>query len=113
MKQLSLNADAEQFITEYLDNGEVINFKFNYRPNAMGWFFDFTYKDLVRKNIRLCTGVGSLMQFRNLLPIDLYVKSSNVLDEPYLIGSFKFKFVEVYLVSHDERDAIIDGTFEF
>lgn len=112
MKKIVLTDEAEQSITEYLDNGNAITFKFNYRPNALGWFLNFTYKELQRNNIKLVAGTCILKAFSNLIPIDLYVKTSSVLEEPYLVESFSVGLAELYLVNPEERDAIIDGTLE-
>lgn len=113
MKKIVLTDQAEQLITEYLDNGEPIAFKFNYRPNALSWFFSFTYKNIQRYNIKLSSGTNILKSFQNLMPIDLYVKTSEILEEPYLVNSFSLGLSELYLVSHQERDEIINGTLKF
>lgn len=112
MNQIVLTNDSEQFITEYLDDGEPLTLKFNYRPNALGWFFNFTYKNLTRNNIKLVAGTNILRPFANLMPVDLYIKTNELLDEPYLVDSFSTGLAELYLVSHEERDAIINGTLE-
>lgn len=109
MKKVQLSSNAQQFITEYLDNGEPINFTFNYRPNAFAWFVDFEYKDLIRKNIRLSAGTNILKAFSNILPIDLYVKMSSIIGEPYLANVFQFGFAELYIVDHLEREDILHG----
>lgn len=113
MKKIVLTSQSEQFITEYLENGEPITFKFNYRPNALSWYFSFTYKNIERYNIKLSAGTNILKTFQNLMPIDLYLKVSEVLEEAYLINSFSLRLAELYLVSHQERDEIINGTLEF
>lgn len=112
MKEVRLTNSAQQFVTEYLDDGNAINFTFNYRPNAFAWFVDFEYKDLIRKNIKLSAGTNILRAFCNLLPIDLYVKTSNVMQEPYLVESFIFGLAKLYIVDFIERDEIINGTLE-
>lgn len=109
MKRVPLSNSAQQVITEYLDNGESITFEFNYRPNAFAWFVNFEYKDLTRNNIKLVAGTNILRAFSNILPIDLYVKMSSIIDEPYLVDSFKFGFAELYIVDHLERDEVLSG----
>ena len=113
MKQIILTNEAEQSITEYLDNGESIAFTFNYRDNALGWFVDFTYNNITRRGIKLVAGTNILRPFTNLIPIDLYVKVGTVLEEPYLVESFNVGLAELYIVTPEERDGIIDGTLEF
>ena len=113
MKKIVLNSDSEQFVTEYLEDGEPITFKFNYRSNALSWYFSFTYKDIERHNIKLSAGTNILKAFQNLIPIDLYLKVSEILEEAYLVNSFSLGLAELYLVSHQERDEIINGTLEF
>lgn len=112
MKEVRLTNSAQQFVSEYLDDGNVINFTFNYRPNALSWFVDFEYKDLIRKNIKLSAGTNILKAFENLLPIDLYVKTSNIMQEAYLIDSFVLGFAKLYIVDFLERDEILNGALE-
>lgn len=110
VKKISLTNSPYQTITEYLDNGNAITFTFNYRPNAFAWFVDFQYEGMIRKNIQLSSGTNILKAFKNILPIDLYVKNSNLMEEAYLQDSFALGFVELYIVDFQERDAIINGT---
>lgn len=112
MKQIILTDEAEQSITEYLDDGDSITFTFNYRDNALGWFVDFAYNNLTRRNIKLVSGTNILRAFENLIPIDLYVKASSILEEPYLPQSFSLNLLQLYIVTPEERDGIIDGTLE-
>ena len=112
MKKIVLTDEAEQSITEYLEDGEAITFKFNYRPNALGWFLNFTYKELQRNNIKLVAGTSILRPFSNLLLIDLYVKTSVVLEAHYLVESFNVGLTELYMITPEERDGIISGTLE-
>lgn len=109
MKEVQLSDSAQQIITEYLDNGESITFEFNYRPNAFAWFVDFEYKDLIRKNIKLVAGTNILKAFSNILPIDLYLKTSDIMEEAYLANCFKFGFAKLYIVDFLERDEILSG----
>lgn len=112
MKEVRLTNSAQQFITEYLDDGNPINFTFNYRPNAFSWFVDFEYKDLKRTNIKLSAGTNILRAFQNLLPIDLYLKTSSIMREAYLADCFILGLAELYIVDHLERDEILNGEIE-
>lgn len=109
MKKIPLTDSPYQITTEYLDNGNPITFTFNYRPNAFAWFVDFQYEGIVRKNIQLSSGTNILRAFKNILPIDLYVKNSSLTEEAYFLNSFALGFVELYMVDFQERDAILDG----
>lgn len=109
MKKVPLSNSAQQIITEYLDNGKAITFEFNYRPNAFAWFVNFEYENLIRNNIKLVAGTNILKAFSNILPIDLYLKTSDVMDEAYIADAFKFGLAELYIVDFLERDDILSG----
>ena len=104
MQQITTLSDEykQQFKIE-LESGETLTFDFEYRPNQLGWFFGFEYKDVKMSNIRLCTADNLLRAYRNRLPFGLAVITTDD-GEPYGVGDFLSGYCTLYLL--DESDVV-------
>ena len=56
MQQITtLSDEYKQNFKIELETGEKVTFEFEYRPNQLGWFFGFEYKNFKKSNIRFNT----------------------------------------------------------
>ena len=100
-----LGSEPKQAFSMYLDDGSQVDFVFVYKPNQLGWFFDFTYNQQTYRNIRLTTCYNLLRAYQSWLPLGL---RCDTLDgfEPLDIDDFDNGYATVYLLTRQDVDAI-------
>lgn len=104
-KFVNLGSEARQEVTKILDDGSLVKFTFEYKPNQLGWFFGFEYGDINYQNIRLTTTYNILRAYRNYLPFGL---RCDTLDngEPMDLNDFASGYATVYLLTKQDVQAI-------
>lgn len=93
--------EAKQKITMFLDNGERVVFSFEYRPNQLGWFVSYEYKDHKQSNIRLVTNYNILRTYSNYLPFGLRCDTIDK-EEPMDLDDFSSGYASVFLLQKDD-----------
>lgn len=101
----SLGNEAKQKITMLLDDNSRVVFTFEYKPNQLGWFFGFQYRDINYQNIRLTTSYNILRAYRNYLPFGLRCDTPDM-EEPLDIDDFVNGYASVYLLTKADVEAI-------
>ena len=89
---------------EYKQNFKI-ELETEYRPNHLGWFFFFEYKNFKKSNIRLCTADNLLRGYRNVLPFGLAVITTDG-GEPYGVEDFLSEYCTLYLLEESDVVAV-------
>lgn len=105
----SLNSEPKQEIPFLLSDNSRIIFYFEYKPNQLGWFFDFTYNGQSYKNIRLTTNYNILECFKPYIPFGVCCDTPDG-EEPYDIDDFSTGYAKVYILTKEDI-ASIDANF--
>ena len=106
MQQITtLSDEYKQNFKIELETGEKVTFEFEYRPNQLGWFFGFEYKNFKKSNIRLCTANNLLRGYRNVLPFGLAVTTTDG-GEPYGVEDFLSEYCTLYLLEESDVVAV-------
>lgn len=105
MYNLNLSNKARQKLTVALENNMFLDLYFEYKPNQLGWFFNFTYNDITYSNIRLTTSFNILRAYRNWLPFGLRCDTADSF-EPMGIDDFVENYAKVYILTKSELEAI-------
>lgn len=108
-KITQLDNNPKQKIKMLLDNGEEVTFKFEYKPNQLGWFFGFQYGDVDYQNIRLTTSYNILRAYRNWLPFGLRCDTVDNF-EPMDLSDFLTGYASIYLLTQEDINSI-EGTY--
>lgn len=101
----NLGNEARQEIEMVLDDTSRLVLNFEYKPNQLGWFFDFTYNDKKYSNIRLTTSYNILRAYRNWLPFGLRCDTADG-EEPMDLDDFINGYAVVYLLTKSELNTI-------
>lgn len=106
MQQITtLSDEYKQNFKIELESGEKVTFEFEYRPNQLGWFFGFEYKDFKKSNIRLSVADNILRGYRNVLPFGLAVTTTDN-NEPYGVADFLSGYCTLYLLEESDVVAV-------
>lgn len=104
-----LGNEAKQEIEMILDDSSKIVFNFEYKPNQIGWFFGFQYKDVNYQNIRLTTSYNLLRAYKSWLPFGLRCDTLDG-EEPIDQNDFINGYATVYLLTKEDIETI-EGNF--
>ena len=98
----TLTADAKQYTTWTLGNGEEVELYFEYKENQLGWFLGLKYgNDIDYKNIRLTTHPNILRAFINTIPFGMMITTLDGL-EPMGIDDLSSGYCEIYMLTQTE-----------
>lgn len=104
MYNFQLSNKPRQQVTIALENNMYLDLYFEYKPNQLGWFFNFTYNDITYSNIRLTTSYNILRAYRNWLPFGLRCDTADGF-EPMDIDDFVNGYANIYILTKNELEA--------
>lgn len=97
-------------MTLALDNNETVDFYLYYSPRQQSWFFNFTYKELTAKCLRVVLSPNSLRQFKNNIPFGIAFTAESFV-EPCAIDDFSSGRVSMFVLNSDEVKLIESEIF--
>lgn len=104
-KFVNLGNEAKQEVTKMLEDGSLVKFTFEFKPNQLGWFFGFKYEDTNYQNIRLVTSYNLLRAYKNYLPFGLRCDTLDN-EEPMDLNDFASGYATLYLLTPADVEAI-------
>ena len=102
---MNLGNEAKQEVTKMLEDGSLVKFTFEFKPNQLGWFLGFEYEDTNYQNIRLVTSYNLLRAYKNYLPFGLRCDTLDN-EEPMDLNDFASGYATLYLLTPADVEAI-------
>jgi hypothetical protein len=106
----SITSRPKQRMNLVLENKETVDFLLYYLPRQMGWFYDFTYKEIKQKRARVVLTPNALRAFKKIIPFGIaFVADSYV--EPFDIDDFSSGRIKMQILNSDEVQRVEEEVF--
>lgn len=106
----SITSKPKQKMTLVLENNETVDFYLYYLPRQMGWFYNFTYKNLTVNCSKAVLSPNVLRQFKRIIPFGIMFTADSFV-EPFDIDDFSNGRVSMYILNSDEVKEIESEAF--
>lgn len=106
MQQITtLTDEPKQRHQLVLDNNETVDFRLRYSARQQAWYFDFTYKELTSKGLKVVLTPNALRCFRRLIPFGIAFSTQGYV-EPFQLDDFSSGRVEMYVLNAEDVQTV-------
>lgn len=106
MKQItSIGNEPLQQFQLVLDNNETALFILRFLPRQQAWYFDFTYKNITARRLKVVLTPNALRCFRRIIPFGIAF-SSNGYVEPFRIDDFSSGRVSMFVLNSEDVQTV-------